>query len=163
MGTPAFLKSALFRVTTVSPWPAAVAAIRLSLSGMAFPVLRSRANSSAHLNPASASHAKQWRRPTPVSNQRSKSVRFLPFGRVRIPNRSSPSMKGSTAISASCARSHSITYGSGVGFVASLRILASTRYFTGRPSIQTQSARRSPCEGRRAATRWHRRSVKPHA
>ena len=87
--TPAFTKSARFRVTTARPWTIAVAAMRLSLIGMAFPAVRRRASSSAHFSPVSASHGRQWRRPAPASNQRSRVVRFLPLGRMRIPNRSS--------------------------------------------------------------------------
>jgi hypothetical protein len=45
MRTPAFAKLARFRVTTARPWTTAVAAIRLSLIGMALPVARSCANS----------------------------------------------------------------------------------------------------------------------
>ena len=124
MRTPAFTKSARFRVATARPWKTAVAAIRLSFIGMAFPVVRRRASSSAHIRPVSASQERQWRRPTPASNQRSRAARFLPLGRMRIPNRSSPRMTGSTAISGSCARSHVTTRGSGAGFVGSLRTLA---------------------------------------
>ena len=93
--TPAFTKSARFRVATARPWTTAVAAMRLSLIGMAFPVVRRRASSSAHFSPVSASQGRQWRRPTPASNQRSRVARFLPLGRMRIPNRSSPRMTGS--------------------------------------------------------------------
>ena len=49
MCTPAFTKSARFRVATARPWTAAVAAMKLSLIGMAFPVVRRRASSSAHV------------------------------------------------------------------------------------------------------------------
>src|ERR1035437_2863479 len=101
--TPAFTKSARFRVATARPWTSAVAAMRLSLIGMAFPVVRRRASSSAHFSPVSASQGRQLRTPTPASNQRSRAARFLPLGRMRIPNRSSPRMTGSTAISRSCA------------------------------------------------------------
>ena len=48
MRTPAFAKSERFRVTTVRPWTTAVAAMRLSLIGPAFPVAQRRASSSAH-------------------------------------------------------------------------------------------------------------------
>ena len=51
MRTPAFTKSARFRVATARPWTRAVAAMRLSLMGMAFPVVRRRASSSAHFSP----------------------------------------------------------------------------------------------------------------
>ncbi len=101
MRTPAFAKSERFRVTTVKPWTTAVAAMRLSLIGMAFPVLRRRASSSAHFRPVSESQGRQWSRPTPASNHRSSEVRFRPAGRIRIPNRSSARMMGSTAISRS--------------------------------------------------------------
>jgi hypothetical protein len=151
--TPACAKSARFRVATAKSWTAAVAAMRLSLIGMAFPVLRRRASNSAHFRPVSASQGKQWRRPTPRSNQCSRAVRFLPFGRIRIPNRSSPRMTGSTAMSRSCARSHSMTAGSGLGFVGSLRTLASTKYFTTHPSTQILWVRRSPLPDRRGASR----------
>ena len=134
--TPAFAKSIRFRVATVRPWTIAVVAMRLSLIGMVFPVLRSRANSSAHFRPVSASQGRQWRRPAPASNQRSSAVRFFPLGRMRIPKRNSPRITGSTAMSGSCARSHSTTRRSGDFFVGSLKTLASTKYFTGYQSIQ---------------------------
>src|ERR1035437_7086965 len=38
--------------------------MRLSLIGMAFPVVRRRASSSAHFSPVSASQGRQWRTPT---------------------------------------------------------------------------------------------------
>lgn len=80
MLSPAFTKSTRFRVATAKPWTTAVAAMRLFLIGMAFPVVRRRASSSAHFRPVSASQGRQWRRLTPSSNQRSRVVRFLPFG-----------------------------------------------------------------------------------
>src|SRR5260221_12932784 len=49
MRAPAFTKSARFRVATARPWTAAVAAMKLTLIGMAFPVVRRRASSSAHV------------------------------------------------------------------------------------------------------------------
>ena len=70
--------------------------------------------------------------PGPCVEPAFQGSRFLPLGRMRILNRSSPRMTGSTAISRSCARSHDTTRGSGVGFAGSLRTLASTRYFTAR-------------------------------
>jgi hypothetical protein len=59
MRTPAFTKPARFRVTTAKPWTSAVVAMRLSLIGMPFPVVRSCASSSAHLSPMSASQGRQ--------------------------------------------------------------------------------------------------------
>jgi len=94
MRTPLFRKSERFRVATARPWTAAVAAMRLSLIGMVFPVVRRRASNSAHFRPVAASQARQWSRPTPVSNQRSRALRFLPLGRMRILNRSSPRTTG---------------------------------------------------------------------
>ena len=161
--TPAFTKSARFRVATARPWTAAVAAMRLSLIGMALPVVRRRASSSAHFSPVSASQGRQWRRRAPASNQRSRAARFLPLGRRRIPNRSSPRITGSTAISGSCARSHATTPGSGVGFVGSLRTLASTRYFIAHPSTQSRSGRRSPFADSPVASQRHPRSAEPYA
>jgi hypothetical protein len=140
------------------PWARAVAAMRLSLIGMAFPSERRRASSSAHLSPVFASHGRHWRTLAPVSNQRSRSARFLPRGRISIPNRSSPSITGSTAISRSCARSHATTRGSGVGFVDSLRTLASTRYFKAYPSIRSLWEQRNPYVDRQAASRPRPRS-----
>jgi len=96
-----------------------------------------------------------------VSNQRSRADRLFPLGRMRIPNRSSPRMTGSTAMSGSCARSHATTRGSGAGFVGSLKTLASTRYFTAHPSTQSRWARRSPSADRRAASRWRPEAIVP--
>jgi len=58
---------------------------------------------------------KQWRRWIPASNHSSSRARRLPFGKSKIPKRSSPRMIGSTAISASFRRSHSTTFGCGAG------------------------------------------------
>jgi hypothetical protein len=52
MLTPAFSKSARLRVTTVKSWTRAVAAIRLSLMGIARPAMRRLASRCAHLEPA---------------------------------------------------------------------------------------------------------------
>ncbi len=86
---------------------------------------------------------------------------LLPLGRMRIPNRSSPRMTGSTAISGSCARSHATTRGSGVGFVGALKTLASTKYLTAHPSTQSRWERRSPSADRRVASRRPPRSAEP--
>ena len=59
-------------------------ATRLSLIGMVFPFARSCAKSSAHLSPMSASQGRHEAR-TPVSNQRSRVVRFRPLGRIENP------------------------------------------------------------------------------
>ena len=72
-------------------------------------------------------------------------------------------MTGSTAISGSCARSHATTHGSGVGFVRSLRTLASTKYFAAHPSTQSRWGRRSPSADRRVAMQWRPRSAESHA
>ena len=53
IGTPAFSKSVRFRVTIMRPCIIAVAAMRLSFTGIAFPLVRKRANSSAHFRPVS--------------------------------------------------------------------------------------------------------------
>jgi len=137
--------------------------MKLSLTGIAFPVFRSRASNSAHFRPVSVSQGRQWRRPTPASNQRSSAVRFLPLGRIRIPNRSSPRITGSTAISCSFARSHSITRTSGAGLVGSLKTLASTRYFKVCRLTQSRRGRKSPFADRKAANRLRPRWEKPHA
>ncbi len=68
-----------------------------------------------------------------------------------------------TAMSGSCARSHSTTRGSGLGFVGSLRTLAPIRYFTAHLSTRSRWARRSPSADRPAANRWCPRSAEPHA
>ncbi len=81
-------------------WTATVAAIRLSFIGMALPVVRRRASSPFQARVHVAGQTMETG-PTPKSNQRSRAFRFLPFGRIRIPNRSSPRMTGSTAISGS--------------------------------------------------------------
>jgi len=124
---------------------------------MVFPLLRRRASNSAHFTPVSASQARQWRRPAPASNQRSSAIRFFPLGRIRIPNRNSPRITGSTAMCGSCARSQSTTRGSGDGFVGSLKTLASTRYFTEYRSTQIRWEQKNPCADRRAANRWRPR------
>ena len=74
-----------FRVTSARPCTIAVAAMRLFLIGMVFPVLRRRASSSAHCQPVSPSQGRQQRCPAPASNQRSSARRFFPLGRIRIP------------------------------------------------------------------------------
>jgi len=58
-------------VTTARSWTTAVAAMRISLTGIALPAARRRARSSAHFKPVSASQGRHWRRPAPASNQRS--------------------------------------------------------------------------------------------
>ena len=70
--TPAFSKSARFRVATTNPCASAVAAIRLSLTGMAVPDVRRSARSLAQRRPVAASHGRHCSRPTPPSNQRSR-------------------------------------------------------------------------------------------
>jgi hypothetical protein len=155
--TAAFAKSELFRVATVRSCVSAVAAMRLSLIGIALPERRRFAISSAHWSPVSASHGRQCKRCAPASNHRSSAVRFLPFGNSRTPNRSSPRMIGSTAMSRSFARSHSTTRGSGFGFVGSLRTLASTRYFTACLSIPIRLERSNPFLDRQGANRRHPR------
>ncbi len=47
-----------------------------------------------------------------------------------MPNRSSPRITGSTAMSRSLARSQAMTRGSGAGLAGSLKMFASTRYVT---------------------------------
>lgn len=124
--TPDFSKSARFRVATVSPCLSAVAAMRLSLIGIARPAARSVASSCAHRRAVSTSHDRQCRRLTPVSNQCSRPVRRLPIGSRRMPKRTSPRMMGSTTRSRSWVLSQSTATGSGVALVGSLRTLAST-------------------------------------
>jgi hypothetical protein len=57
-GTPALAKSRLLRVATVRPWANAVAAIMLSLTGIASPAARSLARSVAQRSPVVASHGR---------------------------------------------------------------------------------------------------------
>ena len=76
--TPAFSKSARFRVAMASPCTRAVAAIRLSLSGIARPDARRPAIDSAQRRPVAASHGKQCSRPIPSANQRSSRARRRP-------------------------------------------------------------------------------------
>jgi len=128
--TPAVQKSVALRVTTVRRCVRAVAAIRLSLTGIAVPAARIAARIPAQQRPVSRVQSRQVMRPTPRSNQSSSRLRRLPDGNRSIPNRSSPRMMGSTAIARSFRRSQSMTVSSGCGFVGSLRIFASTRYFT---------------------------------
>ena len=99
--TPAFSKSTRFRVAMVSPCTRAVAAIGLSLIGIARSDARRPAISSAQRRPVAASHGKQCSRPTPSANQRSSRVRRPPSDRRRIPNLISPRMMGSTTSSRS--------------------------------------------------------------
>ncbi len=156
--TPAGSKSVTFLVTTMSPCTRAVAAIRLSLMGIARPRTRRLASNAAQCKPVSASHGKQWRRRTPSSNHCSRAARLFPRGNQRIPNLTSPSMTGSTAITLSCRRSHSTTESCGFGRVGSLSTLASTRYFTRCPSTRPGWGRSTPYRGMRAANqpdpRW---------
>jgi len=127
--TPACSKSMRLRVTTVKSWTSAVAAIRLSLMGIAHPAMRRLANSCVHLKPVFASHAKQRSLWTPASNHRSRQARLLPLRSRRMPKRNSRRMIGSTTISRSFSRSPSTTLESGTFLVGSLRTLASTTYF----------------------------------
>lgn len=137
--------------------------MKLSLMGIAFPALRRRASSAAHSRPVSASQGRQCKRPAPASNQRSSAVLLLPLGRIKMPNRSSPRITGSTAISGSWTRSHATTRGSGVGFVGSLKTLASTRYFTKHPSTQRRWRRKSPSVDMSTANRSRPRWEAPPA
>ena len=103
--------------------------MRLSLTGIAFPVVRRRASNSAHFKPVSASEAKQWRRPHSGVEP---ALQGGPLPSLRQDENPEPEFaendSGSTAMSGSCALSHAMTRGSGAGFVGSLRTLASTRY-----------------------------------
>ena len=128
MLTLAFSKSTRLRVTIVKSWTRAVAAIRLSLTGIACPAARRLASSCAHLKPVSASHGKHRSLWMPASNHRSRLARLLPLRSRRIPKRTSPRMIGSTTISRSLSRSQSTTLEAGTFLVGSLRTLASTRY-----------------------------------
>ena len=98
-----------------------------------------------------------------AQQRKSLYVFSLPLGRMRIPNRSSPRMTGSTAISGSCERSHVTTRGSGAGFVGPLRTPASTRHFTALPSTQSRSGRRSPSADSPVASQRLPRSAEPRA
>jgi len=77
-----------------------------------------------------AGQSRQVIRPAPLSNHCSSRVRRPLDGRSSIPNRNSPRMIGSTAISRSWRRSQLTTFGSGRGLVGSLSTFASTRNFT---------------------------------
>ena len=128
ISTPAGSKSFRLRVTTTSPCASAVAAIRLSLTGIDLRRARSPARSSAQRSPISASNGTQWIRRTTSSNQSSRASRPRPGPSNRMPNQISPSTTGFTAMSSSWARSHPITLGLGFGFVVSERTFVSTRY-----------------------------------
>jgi len=67
---------------------------------------------------------------TAAANHCSSRLRRPLDGRSSIPNRNSPRMIGSTAITRSWRRSQLMTFGSGRGLVGSLRTFASTRNFT---------------------------------
>jgi hypothetical protein len=121
--------------------------MRLSFIGMDFPFVRRRASSSAHFKPVSASPESQWRRPTPAWNPPSSAVGFPPFARMRIPNRSSPTMTGSTALSGSCRQSHSTTRERARVWWAHSNCRRQTRYFTAHPLIYSRWAPRSPSAG----------------
>ena len=136
--TLAFSKSLTLRVATINPCSKAVAAMRLSLNGMARPDARSSASSRAQRSALSDSHGRHSIPCMPARNQRSSLCRFCPHGSRRIPNLISPRMIGSTAISRSLRRSHSTTPACGLRLVGSLRTLASTRYFTECPSIRNR-------------------------
>ncbi len=78
MRTLALAKSERFRVTTKRPWTIEVTAIRRSFIGNASRLREEAPSNSAHFRPVSASQGRQWRQPTPASNQRSREVRFFP-------------------------------------------------------------------------------------
>ncbi len=95
--------------------------------------------------------SRQWSDRRFLSSDWSRALRFRPLGRIRIPNRISPRMTGSTAISPSCVRSHSITRRSGLGFVGLLKTFARTKDFTTRPLTQKGWVQRNLCKDKRAA------------
>ena len=157
--TPAFSKSARFRVAMASPCTRAVAAIRLSLIGIARPDARRPAINSAQRRPVAASHGRQCSRPTPSANQRSSRARRRPRDRRRMPNRTSPRMIGSTTSCRSFFRSQATTSAFGAGFVGSLRTFASTRKVTTSRCFPTRLGRRNPSPGSSTANRRHPRVV----
>ena len=65
-GTPAWRKSAVFRVATVRPCARAAAAMRLSFTGMARPFVFSRARRRAQAAAFAVSKSRKWRRWTPT-------------------------------------------------------------------------------------------------
>lgn len=150
--TPAFRKSFVFRVATISPCASAVAAMRLSLIGMARPFFFSRASSRAHAAAVAVSKSSTRMRWTPPPNHCSNRARRRPAGSSRMPYSSSPRMTGLTASWRSCRRSQSSARASGAYLVGSLRTLASTRYFTACRWIRMRRAGTSPSRGRRAAS-----------
>lgn len=125
--TCAASKSRRLRVAIAMSCVSAVAAMRLSLIGIARPSARSVASSSAQRSPVGASHGMQCNLCTPSSNQRSSRLRRRPLGSSRMPKRISPRMIGSTASSGSLCASQSTIRWFGRGLVASDRTFASTR------------------------------------
>src|SRR5690606_33227773 len=66
--TPVFSKSSIFRVASVRSYASALAAIRLSLIGIACPCLLRLASNSAQRRPVVASHGRHVTLEIPVSN-----------------------------------------------------------------------------------------------
>jgi hypothetical protein len=127
IATPAESKSRRLRVATARSCASAVAAIKLSLIGIARPSARSPASISAQRSPVEASHGMHCNLLTPSSNQRSSRLLRRPRGSRSMPKRISPRMTGSTASSGSLRASQSTTRRSGAGLVASESTFASTR------------------------------------
>lgn len=139
MSSPVASKSLRFLVTRQRLCVRAVAAMKLSLTGIALPPERRCARSSAQRSPVCESQARQWIRRIPSSNQRLSLLRRRPVSRRRIPYRISPKITGSTASSRSFVWSQSTTLFEGSGFIASLNTLASTRYFKSRLGLENRS------------------------
>ena len=84
--TSAFSKSATLRVETVSLCILAVAAIMLSLIGIARPFCLSLASSRAQLLAVWVSKSNEGNRFTPSSNHFNSCVRLCPAGKMKMPN-----------------------------------------------------------------------------
>jgi hypothetical protein len=97
-GTPAYSKSAVFRVTIVKPCCKADAAIKLSLTGMERPHAFNRAKSSAHAAAVPASSGITGRTETAFANHSSRSLRLRPGGINRMPYSISPYTIGVTTM-----------------------------------------------------------------
>lgn len=126
---PVLWKSCVFRVTKMSRWASAVAAIIPSRSGNASPLRLDSATNFAQQRATAASQGRHSIVLTRFENQRSSWVRLRPGARQRIPISSSPRTMGSTPRSPSLATNQATTFGSGLGRVGSLSTFASTRYF----------------------------------
>jgi hypothetical protein len=150
---PAARKSSTSRVATVRRCSKAVAAMRLSLIGIARPFFFRRASNRAQEAAVAASKSRTCIRETPARNHSSSRVRRRLAGMIKIPYSNSPRTMGLSASSCSYSRSQARTDEPGAGLVGSLRMLASTRYFTKSLSILRVAGRTSFFPDRPGANR----------